>query len=72
LAATKLDDRTYLTARIKHHLPRQVGNLTCPQTGLEREKNDNLVSGGSAGGGGKQQEVTGLIVRQCFRLFAGH
>ena len=58
--------------RIKHHVPRQVGDLTGPQASLGGKQNDHTVAKGMPGAGSKNQEVVDITSGEYFCLLTWH
>ena len=51
-----------LGIRVEDHLPGQVGDLGCAQTGLDRKQYDEMVTSRMAGAGSEQQEVFDVLL----------
>ena len=60
------------TGRIGDHLPRQVGDLTGPETGFCRQQHHDFVAHWLSGRLGKEEEVVDVGVGQDLCLLARH
>jgi len=69
---TQLNHGPDITGRIKHHVPRQVGDLTGPQASLGGKQNDHTVAKGMPGAGSKNQEVVDITSGEYFCLLTWH
>ena len=69
---TKLDDIADLAAAVDNHVPGQVCDLACPQSGFRRQQDNHSVANRMSGALGEGQEICDIELGKYLGLFAEH